>query len=40
MFSKRILKLPKDRSLTLLIGIPATGKSFLADLVALFDSQK
>ncbi len=40
MFSKRILKLPKDRSLTLLIGIPATGKSFLANKMKAINSKK
>ncbi len=40
MFWKRILKLPKNRSLTLIIGIPATGKSFLANKMKTANSKK
>ncbi len=41
MFSKKkVLRLPKDRSLTLLVGIPVTGKRFLANKMKAVNSKK
>jgi len=40
MYYRKIIRLPKEKTLTLLIGIPAVGKTFLANKMKIVNSYK